>query len=281
MKTFAEKFINRNGCSMYIRVRGKGPALLMIHGVATDADYFEDVADLLAENFTVITYDRRGYSRSVIMDALQDTEANASVEAQAADAAAIIKIVAEKAVVVGVSAGGIVALELSRAFPELVEELFLYEIAHTTEPATLARRDEWQGRLRKAAEKKSFAKGMLLFIEAIGERDPEGAETGPAQLQRNVKNLEILMYVEMENYFSYSRRHPDLKFSFPLFCGVGSLDKGKMFYDMMTESAALWGAELEELPGAHNLAQDRPAVFAKWIKNKTLYIGGENERLYN
>lgn len=45
-------------------VRGQGSALLMIPGVGGDAGYYAQASEELADAFTVITYGRRGNSRS-------------------------------------------------------------------------------------------------------------------------------------------------------------------------------------------------------------------------
>ncbi len=53
---------------LYHEVRGSGPALLLITGGTGDADEWAQVAPTLAEDFTVVTYDRRGFSRSTRSD---------------------------------------------------------------------------------------------------------------------------------------------------------------------------------------------------------------------
>lgn len=52
------------GASIYYEVRGSGPILLLIHGGGGDVDKFRLIADHLADAYTVLTYDRRGHSRS-------------------------------------------------------------------------------------------------------------------------------------------------------------------------------------------------------------------------
>ncbi len=52
------------GAELYYEVRGRGPAVLLIAGATGDAGHFEQAADVLASEHTVITYDRRGNSRS-------------------------------------------------------------------------------------------------------------------------------------------------------------------------------------------------------------------------
>ncbi len=56
--------IEANGTQLYCEIRGTGPSVLFISGPTGDAGHFERVAEELADEFTVITYDRRGNSRS-------------------------------------------------------------------------------------------------------------------------------------------------------------------------------------------------------------------------
>lgn len=69
---------------------GKAVALSFcsIHGVACDSEFFRETSKLLAETFTVISYDRRGYSRSIAAKGENDF----SVWAHAEDAAEIIRL---------------------------------------------------------------------------------------------------------------------------------------------------------------------------------------------
>lgn len=73
---------------LFCRREGSGPILLLIHGVACDSEFFRETSKLLAETFTVISYDRRGYSRSIAAEGENDF----SVWAHAEDAAEIIRM---------------------------------------------------------------------------------------------------------------------------------------------------------------------------------------------
>ena len=73
---------------LFCRREGSGPILLLIHGVACDSEFFRETSKLLAETFTVISYDRRGYSRSIAAEG----ENGFSVWAHAEDAAEIIRL---------------------------------------------------------------------------------------------------------------------------------------------------------------------------------------------
>ena len=56
--------IEVNGIRIYYEKRGRGPAVLFVSGATGDAGHWTTVADILADAYTVITYDRRGNSRS-------------------------------------------------------------------------------------------------------------------------------------------------------------------------------------------------------------------------
>ncbi|GAA1246803.1 hypothetical protein GCM10009676_36270 [Prauserella halophila] len=54
------------GARLYYEVRGDGPLLVLIPGAPGNARVFTALADQLAQRYTVLTYDRRGFSRSVL-----------------------------------------------------------------------------------------------------------------------------------------------------------------------------------------------------------------------
>ncbi|MBE1561988.1 alpha/beta fold hydrolase [Nonomuraea africana] len=73
-------------------VRGRGPLLLLIPGGAGDAASFDGVADDLAADYTVASYDPRGLSRSP----LDDPEAPQRVSQHADDAFRLLERVSAR-----------------------------------------------------------------------------------------------------------------------------------------------------------------------------------------
>lgn len=281
-----EYMLKRPDCSIFARKQGRGPYLLLIHGVAVDAEYFREAVKALENDFTVITYDRRGYSRSTLNfgnekaslkdpwlnDTRQvDTDIDERLKYQVLDAAAVIEELAEGGpiCVCGCSAGGLIALELARSMPQYVNRLFLYETAYTVDPDCQLKVDEWKAHLDEAAAGKSLARAMLAFIQAIGRPDPEAQEKPPEMIQQNMKNLEFFLEEESDSLLGYSKRHPDIKLSMPCFLGAGTFDRGNLFYEMMKHTAKQWNAPFEEVTGCHNACEDRPDEFASWILKKT------------
>jgi len=110
---------------LYHEIRGDGPAVLMIAGATGDAGHFTRTAERLADEFTVITYDRRGNSRSTVG---ADEPATATMAAQATDAASLIRACGfSEAVVFGTSGGAEVTLELLARDPGVVHGAIIHE----------------------------------------------------------------------------------------------------------------------------------------------------------
>ena len=118
------KSVVANGTSLYYEREGTGPAVLFIAGSTGDAGNFSRAAALLADEFSVVTYDRRGNSRSPRPSGWTTT----SVGEQADDAAALINALKLAPVIVfGASVGGLIALDLIIRYPQLVRACILQE----------------------------------------------------------------------------------------------------------------------------------------------------------
>src|SRR5438309_10739712 len=78
------------GGTLHYEVAGSGPVLLLIAGDGTDAGVYSGIVGQLAAEYTVVTYDPRGNSRS----RYDGDPADESIEQSAADALALIDAVA-------------------------------------------------------------------------------------------------------------------------------------------------------------------------------------------
>ncbi len=115
-----------NGVELYYEVRGSGPPVLLIHGTNVDAGCYNALADVLARQFTVVTYDRRGYSRSPRPANWNKT----SIEEQANDADALLTTIGvAPAAVFGSSSAGPIALDLALRHADHVRGVVLHEPA--------------------------------------------------------------------------------------------------------------------------------------------------------
>lgn len=120
------KFKSFDGTRLYVRESGTGPLLVLIHGGATDADFYKDTAEVLSQWFHVISYDRRGYVRSGCPRSFWR-----HLDANAKDVVALIDAFSDDgtAYVVGHSLGGYVAMRTAQRFPEKIKKLLLHEPA--------------------------------------------------------------------------------------------------------------------------------------------------------
>ena len=111
-------FVDVQGGRLWYEICGSGPkAMVLIHDGVLHAVAWDDVWPALCKSFRVVRYDRRGYGRS--------PEATASYspvdDLQAVMAAANMK----RAVVVGASNGGGLAVDFALVHPDEVDRLVL------------------------------------------------------------------------------------------------------------------------------------------------------------
>jgi pimeloyl-ACP methyl ester carboxylesterase len=107
------------GVALSYREAGQGPAILLVHGLASDALALEPIAHELAGDggTRVIAYDRRGYGASGAPQPYGGT----TVEEQAQDAAALLQALdAAPALVAGDGFGALIALDLAKRHRGLV-----------------------------------------------------------------------------------------------------------------------------------------------------------------
>lgn len=113
------------GASLRYEVVGDGPLLVLIPGANGDHAIYQPLAHAFADQYCVLTYDRRGFSESVLTGA-QDYEHR--LERDAADVQQLIAALSdEPALVFGSSSGAIVALHVLLRHPDVVRRLFVHE----------------------------------------------------------------------------------------------------------------------------------------------------------
>jgi pimeloyl-ACP methyl ester carboxylesterase len=115
--------LTRPDAEVYYEVRGAGPLLLVV-GQPMTSGPFAPVADALADQYTVVTYDPRGTGRSTVADKAVDV----TPEAEADDLAAIIGALGGgPADVFGTSGGAVAGLALVARHPGAVRRLVAHE----------------------------------------------------------------------------------------------------------------------------------------------------------
>lgn len=124
--------IDAAGTSIHAAVGGSGPPLLLLHGHPQTHVTWHKIAPRLAERFTVVAPDLRGYGDSDKPDGGAD-HVNYSKRAMAADQVAVMRHLGFRSfATAGHDRGGRVAHRMALDHPGAVERLALLDIAPTT-----------------------------------------------------------------------------------------------------------------------------------------------------
>lgn len=121
-----------NGIDLYYDVQGDGPPVLFIHGLGSSArDWEPQVADL-RDHYRCIAYDARGHGRS------GKPPGPYSVRQHALDATELLEhLEIPAAAIIGVSMGGMIALQLAVDIPERVTGMVIINSGPHLIPGTL------------------------------------------------------------------------------------------------------------------------------------------------
>lgn len=244
-----------NRAQIYHEVRGDGPPVLMISGATGDAGHFSRAAELLAEEFTVVTFDRRGNSRSPAPAGWTTT----SIHEQASDAAALIEALGlGPTAVFGNSGGAQIGLALIASRPDLVRGAIVHEpplLQVTSDPEAV------MAELKTVLESGMASGGprgaMEAFIRVAGDETFETLE--PILRERMLANAELFFGVEFEAMSTYMP-DPDAitATGIEIEVATGVDNRGTHFHQAATWLAGRLGAPLREYPGGHAPYFDRP-----------------------
>lgn len=112
------------GATLHYQVQGVGPVLLISQSGEGDADRTVDLAEHLVDDFTVVTYDRRGLSRSVL-----DEPAHGATMAEHADDVhrLLTELTDQPVQMLGCSLGAVIGLHLAVEHPDQIGTLVAHE----------------------------------------------------------------------------------------------------------------------------------------------------------
>ena len=129
---FEKQYINvAKNINIAICSKGAGPPLLLLHGYPQTGYMWHKIAPRLAEDFTVVVADLRGYGDSDKPTSSED-HAVYSKRAMAADMMAVMTALGHSQFfIAGHDRGGRVAHRLARDYPQAVTKLAVLDIAPT------------------------------------------------------------------------------------------------------------------------------------------------------
>jgi pimeloyl-ACP methyl ester carboxylesterase len=266
------RILEVNGVRIYHEVRGSGPSVLFIAGATGDCGHFQQAAELLSDEFTVVTYDRRANSRSPRPDGWEST----STEEQSEDAAGLIEALGiAPAVIFGSSVGAIIGLDLLIRYPELVRGAILHEppmIAGMSNP------EEVMGAIQQVVEggmQRGGSRGGCETFFRFVASDEAFENLDPHLRERMLGNGETFLGTEMGAFEPYQPDEAALTaIEVPVRVMVGP-ESAPFFAETARWLADRMNVELERLPGGHTPYFDRPKEMANTIRPLLKELSGE------
>lgn len=252
------------GARLYYETRGSGRPLLMIPGANGHADVFAMVREHLAARFTVVTYDRRGFSRSRL-DGPQDYEHRLATDAD--DARRLIEDLGEgPAIVFGSSSGGIVALEVLVRHPGVVRTVVPYEPAAVSLLPDGRERIDFFHRVYDLYR----ASGVETAIREFREKTFAAIDV---QTMARVAATHRNEYAEPNaiHWFEHElRQYPAARLDVDaltvragqISLASGRESRGRPAYEVNVDLGRRLGLDVAELPGGHVGFVSHPAEFA-------------------
>jgi pimeloyl-ACP methyl ester carboxylesterase len=156
--------ISKDGTKIVYDKVGQGPAVVLVEGATATRSSFVQLAHLLAPNFTVYYYDRRGRGDS------SDTLPY-SVEKEIQDIEALIDEAGGSAYVYGISSGGALALEAASKLGNKVSKLAIYEVPYDESETGQAKWKEYKLKLNESLKAGKNGDAVTAFMKLVDVPD--------------------------------------------------------------------------------------------------------------
>jgi len=260
-------FLKLTGAQIYYEVQGSGPVLLMIPGGPTDAGIFAAVAKFLTDRYTVVRYDPRGNSRSV----LDGPPVEQDLDVHGDDACRLIEAMGnEPAFVLGSSGGAQIGLNLVARHRLRVSTLVAHEppcmaLLPVADDQRLFIEDVYN---TYRSEGVGPAMGKFMAGAGIGGPPPQKAEPPSPEMAeafgRVQGNVDFFL---AHGFRPISKYRPDvsalLESSSRVVVGVGETSDGSLPYRTSIALAGELGTAPVRFPGGHGGYNEKPAAFAE------------------
>ncbi len=269
-----KQMVQANGVDLYCEVCGSGPAVLFVAGGTGDSGHFDRVKPELAEEFTIITFDRRGCSRSPRPPGWSAT----SLAEWADDTAALVKALGlGRVTVFGTSLGATTTIELLIRDPEVVRSAILHDpvIWSATQAYYEARGQgaayaaglERQRQTVAAAMASGGARAAMEanFVPVIGEATFRSIDL--AVLDRAVENADTFFRIVSPASFNYRPEAVAVAaIPCPLIVLASAESPSHLFEPTAAWLAACGYPTQPKLPGGHAAYIDQPKQFAAALR---------------
>src|SRR5262245_38681499 len=168
----SDRFVDVNGVRLYVMDRGRGRALVFLHGLGWDHTLWQGVTQAFSDQYRVIAGDTRGHGRSTKPDGPY------TIPLFATDWFAALKnLRVHQACLIGCCQGGMIAQTLAVEHPEFVTALVLVSSFCQSGPSAHDRLEE---RIRIASAEGPVAAArhaaQSVFSRAFIQARPDAVE---------------------------------------------------------------------------------------------------------
>jgi pimeloyl-ACP methyl ester carboxylesterase len=257
--------IRVKGATLYHRVRGHGPLLLILPGGDGDADTTEALCQELADRFTVITYDRRGMSRS----AGERSPETLTLGTHSDDVHRLLAALTNQPVLVfGSSIGALIGLDLVARHSKQVSVLVAHEPPAFELLPTIERnraiqlQEDAEAAFQREGVEAGFKRLVALAAVDYNDREPDAALPPPTS--HRSANLSFFFTHDSPAVRRYQLDVGALRASSTrIVPAVGRSAPESAPYKAAVALAAALGESVVAFPGGHTGWLLWPKAFAK------------------
>jgi 3-oxoadipate enol-lactonase len=272
--------VDVNGCKLWYELKGSGDYLLQIGGAGFSHENFGFVTDAMAEHFTVIDTDLRGYGFS------DRPVQKYTMEVWADDCAVLLDgIGVERTHVHGTSMGGMVAIKFAAKYPEKVDGLVIDCASAKSDFMCRARFEIWKD-IAKAYGMGSRSLALELATQATSRAfldTPQGPEIIPVIQGVLERNTSVEIFCAACDAMSEMDLEPDLpKIKAPTLVMDGDqdiltpLDQGPQGIGNRAIAEAVPNAELYVIEGVgHTNLMEAPVLSTEVVVGFLDRIGSQ------
>ncbi|GAA0969021.1 alpha/beta hydrolase [Actinocorallia libanotica] len=255
------------GATLYYETRGTGPVLLISQSGEGDAGRSTDLVDLLCATRTVVTYDRRGLSRST----LKDPGRGATMAEHADDVHRLLaELTDEPAAMLGCSLGAVIGLHLAVRHPAQIHTLIAHEpVAPRLLPAAERIRHEHElAEIQQIYRSEGLASAFKAIAEVLGidtaQPDAEPDLTPQPMTPGRVANFDFFLEHDFTAVIGDALPVSELTGTTTRIIPAAGRTTPRDVFDRRCaeQLAALLGTELAEFPGGHNGNTTHPRAYA-------------------
>jgi hypothetical protein len=194
------KYLELHNANLCFEVSGSGTHVIFVPGASGDATVFRLIRNILANSFTVVLYDRRGFSRSELTGEQDYTN---RIATDVDDIYQIMRsLTNEKFIILESSSGAVVTLKYFETHPDTLLKAFAHEPPVLSALTKKEEHYQFQYDMVKLYREGSRAAAMVKFIEKFcGESDKQFMMNNPAsQGEQRIKTSEYWFEHEVSIY---------------------------------------------------------------------------------